>query len=177
MIAITPDFRAGWVNVFLLLVTRYSGQLEHPVRVQDRVALRAVSSGACTRRRTALAAGGTGPTGRRGHGRRAATGRRARRDGLAASGQVPGPDVRLDRRERLLPGQAPGTSGRLVPEHWGRDAVYDIAQPTCLGRVRDGGYAGFRYQVLGAHRTVIHVTAAAAPIRRPLQPTAPGRAH
>lgn len=185
MIAVTPDFRVGpccRIDVLFFLVGRKPGQLERPVRVQDRVSLRAVSvATTAAGRRTALAAGRTGPAGRRGHGRRAAAGRRTRRRGVSAGGQVPGPDVRLDGRERLLPGQAPGTSGRrLEPEDRRRDAVYDVAQPAGVGRVRNGRYARLWDQVLGAHRPVVHVATAAAAtaaVRRPLQPAAPRRAN
>jgi len=195
VIAVAPDFRVGprrRIDVFfLVLVGRKPGQLERPFRVQDRVAFRAVAASdgtgataTASSRLTALAARRTGPAGRRGHGRRAAAGRRTGRGGVAAGGQVPGADVRLDGRERLLAGQAPGAGhSRLVAENRRRDAVYDVAQSAGVGSVRDGRYAGFGYQVLGAHRPVVHVAhvaaaaAATAAVRRPLQPAAPGRAN
>jgi len=75
VIAVTPDFRVGprcRIDVFLLLVGRKSGQLKRSIRVQDRITFRAVSAGAgataTAGRLTALAAGRTGPAGRRGHG-------------------------------------------------------------------------------------------------------------
>lgn len=174
VIAVTPDLRVGpRGRVDVLLLLGKPGQFEHPVRVQNGISLHAAARGDATAAAGALAAGRTGPAGRGGHGRRAAAGRRARGQVAGtAGGQVPGPDVRLDGRERLLAREA----ARGLLEHGRRDAVYDVAQPAGLGRVRDGRDARLGDQVLRAHRPVVLVAAAAA-ARRPMQPAAARRAQ